>query len=295
MPILLSLIPVLLIIFPPILVIVAIRFWKNRSPTFRRKNPINRDMLRSPGQTLRAEIEEIDLDINGWLVAVMTTPLLFYSILLTIRFFIGTSFSTANIVFYVIGGIAAEIFCGLKLIEQIRRKRNLTIGLEAETSVGQSLNELVRDGASVFHDFPADGFNIDHIVVSTKGVHAVETKGRSKPVDEDGKTSYELTYDGNTLKFPRHTETEPLEQSKRQAKWLQAWLSSAVGEPIEVRPVLAIPGWRIQLAGSGNVFVFNPKVPGLLMQNRKDTLLPAQISRIVHQLDSRCRNVKPSE
>ena len=72
----------------------------------------------------------------------------------------------------------------------------------------------------------------------------METKSRLKPRrgDRDGA---KVTYDGAFLSFPGWTEAEPIEQARRQAKWLATELSKAVGEPVHVSPVLALPGWFI--------------------------------------------------
>ena len=206
-----------------------------------------------------------------------------------------SSVSTGIIIFYILIGIICVIYFAYKITGVIRQKRKLTIGHEAEMAVGQELNELMRDGAWVFHDFPADEFNIDHIVVSTKGVLAIETKGRSKPTDGNGKsTAWEVIYDGMSLAFPGWTETEPIAQAERQAKWLQRWLTSAVGEPVTVKPILVLPGWFVKLANPKGIFVFNGKKPQVLFQYGQDVLSPTLINRIVHQIDQRCRNIKPT-
>ncbi|MBN1547047.1 MAG: NERD domain-containing protein [Syntrophaceae bacterium] len=58
-------------------------------------------------------------------------------------------------------------------------RKNYRLGYEGEMATGQELNMLMLEGYHVFHDFPADRFNIDHIVVSPNGVIAIETKAKS--------------------------------------------------------------------------------------------------------------------
>ena len=59
---------------------------------------------------------------------------------------------------------------------RLKKRRNLRLGYEGEIAVGQELNQLMLQGKHVYHDFPADKFNIDHIVVGRSGIFAVETK-----------------------------------------------------------------------------------------------------------------------
>jgi len=66
-------------------------------------------------------------------------------------------------------------------------------GYDAELSVGQELNQLMRQGAVVFHDLPADGFNIDHVLISALGVFAIETKEYTKPKPGGTKLSHGRT------------------------------------------------------------------------------------------------------
>jgi hypothetical protein len=158
-------------------------------------------------------------------------------------------------------------------------------------AVGQELNNRIRDGFSVFHDFPADGFNIDHVLVGRTGVFAIETKGRAKPrVAEND--NWKVKYDGKKLIFPGWTETKPLEQAKRQSQWLSLWLSKATGASCKVLPVLAIPGWWIDRKAAG-MPVYNGK-DSIFLAKGKAVLSPQQIKAISHQIDQVCRTVEPS-
>ena len=131
-------------------------------------------------------------------------------------------------------------------------------------------------------------------MVGRTGVFAVETEGRAKPLAKNGKAKWELEYDGAQLKFPGWTETAPLEQAKRQADNLQLWLGSAVGESVEVKPVLALPGWYIKRTACGPIAVINGTNPaGYFRKAGNANLSEQMITRIVHQLDQKCRDVEP--
>ena len=169
------------------------------------------------------------------------------------------------------------------------------LGLDAELAVGQELNTLMFEGFRVFHDFPAENFNIDHIAVGPAGVFAVETKGRPKPIKGRGKVDAKVFSDGDVLRFPDWNESEPLEQAKWQAKWLAKWLSSAVGQSVSVKPVLALPGWFVEMTKRGDVVVYSGKSPQFFSKLKIGEGLPEPlVLRIAHQLEQRCRDVSPS-
>ena len=89
------------------------------------------------------------------------------------------------------------------------------------------------------------------------------------------------------------TEKEPLEQARRNAKWLSEWLSNTFGENVSVNPILAIPGWYIAREITDDIFIFNGKNPqNLLLKN--DHLSETLIKKISYQLEQKCRNIEPS-
>lgn len=144
----------------------------------------------------------------------------------------------------------------------------------------------------MYHDFPAEEFNIDHVVVGPSGVFAVETKGRAKLDKGRGTIDAQVIYDGKGLQFPDWSERKPLNQAKRQAVWLAKWLSSAIGEPVAVKPALALAGWFIKRTQPGDVAVFNGKNPFFLARPQGAPLAETMIKRIVHQVEQRCRDVE---
>jgi hypothetical protein len=170
----------------------------------------------------------------------------------------------------------------------------MRVGLDAEIAVGQELDQLMRDGAIVFHDVPAEHFNIDHVVICPAGVYAVETKGRAKPIRGRGKEDATVEFDGSALRFPTWIETGPLAQAQKQAKWFEQWVCSAIGAPAAVTAVLAIPGWYIERKARGSILIYNGKSPSFLLRRTGAPLSAEMMQRIAHQIDQRCRTVKPT-
>jgi hypothetical protein len=171
----------------------------------------------------------------------------------------------------------------------------LRLGIDAELAVGQELDQLMRDGAAVFHDLPGDKFNIDHVVIAPQGVFAVETKGYAKPNRGGGTADATVVFDGKSLAFPDWSSSKPIEQADRQARWLADWLTSATGEPVHVAPALALPGWYVERKGRGPVLVFSGReLRGHLLKARTAQPLSAeQMRRVTHQVEQRCRDVEP--
>jgi Nuclease-related domain len=284
-------IPLFLVLAPMGLVVAYFVYSKKRINE-KRKNPINSDLLRSPGESLAQQIEDTSLDIDSYLSVLAIAPLLCYTM------YLQNKPSLFNALTFTAVGLGFTVFFAYKLVKLSRVSNQLKLGFDAELAVGQELNSLVREGYYVFHDLhlnnSAEDYNIDHVVIGATGVFAVETKGRSKLVQKDGKAEFKVKFDGTQLIFPTWAETEPIAQAKRQAISLQKWLSSAIGETVEVKPVLAIPGWYIETSGKGDVAIINGKKSAGYFNNASNQKLNEKIiTQIAHQLEQRCRNVKP--
>jgi hypothetical protein len=259
-----------------------------------RRSPLTQHLLRSPGTSLHTEIEDISVTIDSYLIMLFALPVLFYATYLSQIYLGAGKQNIASILVYVLGTAIVTALLLAKMWWSLKKRSSLYLALDCELAVGQELNNLMLEGYRVFHDFPAEKFNIDHVVVGPKGVFAVETKGRAKRNKKGGAAEATVVYGGNGLQFPGWFEKEPIEQARRQASWLQKWLSSAVGDPVSVKPVLVLPGWFVELKKPSDVFIFNGKNPQSLLKRQSDNMLSeTMIKRIAHQLEQRCRDVEP--
>jgi hypothetical protein len=271
----------------------VIYFWRKRLGD-KRRSPLTQMLLRGPGETLRNELNDTNDDLWSNMVMLPVFPLIIYATHVSQSYFLGEKESvlrTIVTIFVVVGTIGYFLFTILKLL---KRATKLRLGYEGEVAIAQELNQLMRDGAYVFHDVPAEGFNIDHVIVWSKGVFAVETKGRMKPKRDRGTEDANVVFDGLRLQFPGWSETAPLEQATRQARWLEKWLTSAVGEKVTVKPVLALPGWYVERKGRSDVVIISGKnASGTFSKLFHSALSEEMIKRIAHQLEQRCRDVEP--
>lgn len=259
-----------------------------------RRNPLTKGLLRGPGHTLREQVEEIRLDVMTYLAICSSMPL-FAVVVYVLNRHLTPSPSGPHALWYILIGIGALGFGAYKLVGLVKRARNLSLGLEAETAIGQELNLLMKDGFSVFHDVPGDkAFNIDHVVVGRRGVFAVETKGRAKPTRVESGEGHRVEHRDGKLFFPGWVEAAPLEQARRNADWLRKWLTGAVGVPVDAKPVLMLPGWYIETKSKPVVAVMNGTNCRKYFLNAGNAELSEQLVRqIEYQLDTRCRDVEP--
>lgn len=286
---------VLAIVLGPGWICVKLLYRRKKLERQRRRSPLTKDLLRTPGHTLREQMEEGRSDLGAELMVLMFLPATVLAFLYVTSLVSGRATSIGVLAAMVAGVVAFSAYQTRKLLLRAKQLEQWGLGLDAEMAAGQELDQLMRQGAVVFHDLAADKFNIDHVVISRRGVFAVETKGYRKPIRDGGSADATVLYDGKVLRFPDWADSKPLAQAERQARWLADWLSRATGERIEVMPVLALPGWYVERTGRGPVLVLNgvDLKDHLLKAHDAKPLSEEQMMRVAHQVEQRCRDVRP--
>jgi hypothetical protein len=287
----LSLLPSILFVVLCIVPTFAI-LWFFKKQTSGKRSPLNMDMLRGPGESLNEQIKDLNFDILMYLFMIPTCSVLIYSIIITEYFSSGRQLNILSAFFYLIVIMGGGSYLTSKVFKLLKLRNHLRLGYDCELAVGQELSNRARDGFFVFHDFPAEGFNIDHILVGPTGVFGIDKKGRSKSRVAENE-NWKLEYDGKKLIFRGWSESKPLEQAKSQALWLSLWLSKVTGGSCKVVPALAIPGWWIDRTAPGDMIVYNGKKSDFFTKGRAILSLQ-QIKAIAHQIDQKCRTVESS-
>ena len=287
--------PVVMMLSGFLLVLILQYFVREHYRLKNQPPPFTQRLLRSPGQSLLKEIGSLNQEATIWAVTLFLAPICAYASYISSMYFShqpGTHGQAVVMSVVLLGFVSYNSY---KLAGLLRRRRMLRMGYDGEVAVGQELSQLLSEGYHVFHDFPADRFNIDHIVVGSKGVFAIETKARSKPKLGRGKEDATVEYTGRVLHFPKWTDTQIIEQAERQADWLSEWIGSAIGEPVAARAIVALPGWFVKRTSIEGIPVVNPKQFQSLFEHIKPRALSEEtVRRIVHQLDQKCRDVDPS-
>jgi len=227
----------------------VIFLWRYRAERAEKRKALSRNLLRTPGESLRAQLEDAQRDLPAYVaLGLLPLPL---AVLLYLALVGAPEELSAGAVFML--ALGAQLWLVWKLSKTMARRRALRLAYEDEVAIGQELNGLGRSGYRVFHDFAVDerGFNIDHIVVGPAGVFAVAGNG----------------------------------QATAAADWLRRWLSNAIGERVWVQPLLVTPGSMRRVSDTGTAVVPLGQIREYFAALRRPApLSDALIRRIVHQL-----------
>lgn len=284
----------LLFLGPLFLLIGAMTFIMKRYKRHH-TSPLTRDLLRPAGHTLQEQIDDQRIDLFGLMLMTPLMLLMVALLALLQNTLDGTRVSLNQLVIFGVMAAGAFSYLSYRTYQVIRRLQHLKLGYACELAVGQELEYLVRPKDHpyrVYHDIPFDGFNIDHLIISPNGVFVVETKGRSKPIN-DGTRQFKVRVENNVLHFPNHVETEPLDQVRRSVTSVRNWLNSATGTDVPVGGILVLPGWYIELCQKTTApyVVSAAALPKVLPQLRVGTLELAHIQAIAHQVEQKVRDI----
>jgi len=268
--------------------------WRKRAT---RRPALAGGLLRAPGESLRRGMADANWDAAEY-AALALFALPFAAALLAPYWSLAGGAPRGEAALALAGCAATlQVWLLARLWTVLRRARRLALAYEAELAAGHELERLAPLGYRVFHDVPAEGrgASIDHVVVGPAGVFAVETEGRAAR-RANGGGEWEVTYDGETLRFPGWREKRPLEQAVARAEWMRGWLSSVVGETVPVRPLVVLPGWQVKRRAVTGIPVLAARRIGHFFRRlaSEPAMSEALIQRLAQQLEGRCRGRAPA-
>lgn len=208
----------------------------------KKRSPLRRSPLRNPGQSIEERIDEVQSDrpllpLVGALFLVAVAALEWWRHI--------TNDPPRPAVVSVLA-LLALAFVARRFFSVRSEIRKLRLGLDGEKFVAQYLEANRRDGWRLLNDLPGTGFNVDHVLVSPRGVFAIETKTVSKPHRGDAK----VVFDGNRIVVNGQVpDRDPLVQARASRDWVRSILEDTTSRKFPVRGVVIYPGWYVERAG----------------------------------------------
>lgn len=232
------------------------------------KSPLKDKPLRNPGESLDKEIEDFLYD-EVIKYVVMSALISCWAIMEWLYWFLKTPRSPW---LFTIMALITLIYSVVRFIRAKKKIRMLKQGRDGEKAVGQYLERLRENGAQVFHDIPAKGFNLDHVVISKSGIYVIETKTFSKP----DKGEARIIYNGEAVLLHGKIENKhPIIQVKAAVYWLTDLLNESTGKKFNIKPVVVFPGWFIEPTAeskASEVWALNPKALPSFIRNSQNQL-----------------------
>ena len=249
------------------------------------RSPLKRNPLRNPGDSVRKEMDELVNDE----VATYFFLAMFLVVLAGLEWFRWYTDMQPQRALYTVAAVIGVAVAVYRIRRSLKRFKALKLGYEGEAAVGQFLESLRNQGAFVLHDFPGEGFNLDHIVIHQSGIYVIETKTFSKP--DRGEPL--IMFDGDrVLILGREPDRNPVIQARAAARWLRELIQELTGKKVMIRPVVVFPGWFIQPtaeAKASDVWVLNPKALPVFISNSRQQLHETEVHSFAAHLSRYAR------
>jgi hypothetical protein len=189
---------------------------------------------------------------------------------------------------FTVLAVATIGYVAPRILNLKKKLKELKLGRDGEKIVGEQLECMREQGAQVFHDVPGEGFNLDHVVICTHGIYAIETKTRTKP-----SSRARVIVDGDTLTIAGHVpDRNPIEQATAAARWLEKRLQKSTGKRYFVRGVVVFPGWYVEQKGPRrDVWVLEPKMLPGFIGNAPAMIAPSDVTLAADHLSRYVRSV----
>jgi hypothetical protein len=243
------------------------------------RSPLKESPLRLPGQSLDEERGRL---IDGVLIPYLLFPAVFWAVAL-IEWWLSSRHMPHQPILFTACALVASLIALWRIHRLMPTLRALRQGRDGERVVGQALEELRAAGARIFHDVPADGFNLDHVLVMTKGIFVIETKTWSKR----GRNPILSARAGRLYKNGVTVTPNPIDQACAQADWLRHMLKACTAHDFAVRGVVLFPGWWVEPIDAETktrAWVLNPKALRAFLAGESETLSAPNIALAAHRI-----------
>lgn len=254
------------------------------------RSPLKDKPRRNPGQSLDEQITQlIYVDFS------CTLLIFFYFLVITLlewgRLF--KPFPPQPLTFTVI-----TLCILLYTIRSLRKTKikvnNLRLGRDGEKATGQFLEKLRSRGCMVYHDIICGNFNLDHVIISEKGIFLIETKTYSKSPTGKNFISYK---NGKLLINGYESLSNPIEQVSSSARYLSEIILKETGIKQNIESMIVFPGWFIEdtiIHISKGILVTNPKILPNIIYNKQSIIDKENVRKIASGLSRYIRRTEVS-
>lgn len=163
-------------------------------------------------------------------------------------------------------------------------RRRLGLRIDAAIAVAQALARITVNRNRVFHDVPTGFGRVDHVIAGLHGVYAITVvavpPGRNK----------NLELDGDELVFGDGRRRMSLVHARKVSDRFAREASKQLGQPVQVRLVVAVPGWDLAAQTAADLLIANERNVTMLTgwKDERDYLMNEDVDALQRWLDQRC-------
>jgi hypothetical protein len=175
-------------------------------------------------------------------------------------------------------------YLGYRLWQIIVIRRRLIYVRDANMATGHALQRLTMNSNRVFHDVNCNEGIVDHVIVGLHGIYSVSVIARRPGKDNRARLK------GDQLLFAPGSEAISVARSGKKSQQLASELRKVLARDIHIRPVIAVPGWEVDLQDSDEYLLVNERNLPMLTgwKDQKDFLMNEEVDAVQKELTERC-------
>lgn len=175
-------------------------------------------------------------------------------------------------------------YLAYRLWKIILTRHRLIFLRDANMATGHALQRLTMNRNRVFHDVRSNEGILDHVIVGLHGIYSVSVIARRPGKDNRARLKDDRLY------FAPESEAMSVARSQQKSQQLARELKKVLTRDIHVRPVIAVPGWDIDLQDSDVFLLVNERNLPMLIgwTDQKDFLMNEEVDAVQKELTQRC-------
>ena len=180
-------------------------------------------------------------------------------------------------------GVVALYTAG-RFVAILLARRRTEFVRDATIAAGHGLQKLTANSNRVFHDVRCGAGVIDNVIVGLHGVYAVHVVARRA-----GKNN-RISLEGDVLSFASGKHSRSLEEFSQRTKQLAQEFRKILQKEVNVRCVVAVPGWEIESQASENHLIVNERNLAMLRgwKDQNDYLMNEEVEKLQELMTERC-------
>ena len=182
----------------------------------------------------------------------------------------------------VLGGVS--LYAAFRFFAVLLARRRTRFVRDATIAAGHGLQKLTAHRSRVFHDVTCGAGVIDNVIVGLHGVYAVHVIARRAGKDN------RIRLEGETLSFAPRNDSLSLAEFGQRTIQLAREFRKILNHEVNVRCVVAVPGWEIESQASASHLIVNERNLAMLRgwKDENDYLMSEEVEKLQKLLTDRC-------
>lgn len=271
-----------------IIFLIVAKSWQRLADVFSGAPNFADSIMSEAAQRFRDELAQLSRVQSTWLGAALVFVVIYgtVSVLNGPNLFVGYPAWQLYVLLSTLA--AAAIFALYRMIRTVLAWRTVRFRCHANIAIGHQLQRLASQHGRAYHDIPTSAGVVDHVLIGQSGIYAINVVARRRF------RKGAAFLDGNRLHFSNTDRTQSLVNILATTKRVEKEFRRVTGKDINVRSVIAVPGWDIKEQFGNDNLLVNERTLSMLRgwKDRSDHLLNEDVVALQNDLTSRCR-IKP--